>query len=94
MTLLLATDSPSRSTVVGGLLPPGDVSTRSSTCVNALGEWLINVGFASACSAGVSPSSAAGGRLSDDAFRALELVPGALARRSGVVRYRPEFDDV
>jgi len=30
----------------------------------------------------------------DDAFMALELVPGALAGCAGTVRYRPEFDSV
>lgn len=30
----------------------------------------------------------------DEAFMALELVPGALAGVAGVVRYRPEFDAV
>ena len=30
----------------------------------------------------------------DEAFMIMELVPGALRGRNGVVRYRPEFDEV
>ncbi len=30
----------------------------------------------------------------DEVFMALELTPGALAGRSGIVRYQPEFSSV
>jgi putative acetyltransferase len=45
---------------------------------------------------GFSPASRFGlrweHRAPDEAFMALELVPGALAEMGGVVRYHPEFD--
>lgn len=47
---------------------------------------------------GFAPASRFGLRweheAADEAFMALELVPGALAGVAGVVRYRPEFDAV
>ncbi len=70
----------------------GELSLAGHAIVVVLGhpEYYPRFGFVRASTHGIRWEQDA----PDEAFMVLELTPGALAGRGGVVRYRPEFSTV